>query len=62
MQIYEIKNAIDNYNEGDEISFYTYMDGRVKGILIDCDDDCIKIRSEEDGEIITLSYSEITNI
>lgn len=62
MQVYEIKRAIDNYKEGDEISLYAYETGRLRGVLIDYDDDYIKIKDKEDGEIITLSYSEIIDI
>lgn len=61
MQEYEIKQVIGNYKEDDEITLYA--NGiRITGILVDYDDDCVKIKSDANGEIILIIYSDITDI
>lgn len=61
MYAFEVKRIIGRYDLGEEISLYA--DGtRIIGILIDYDDDYVKIKSQYDNELIVLEYEDITDI
>ena len=61
MYAFEVKRIIGRYDLGEEISLYA--DGtRITGILTDYDDDCVKIKSDYDNELIILDYSDIEDI
>lgn len=61
MNVWEVKRVICNYKEDDEITLYS--NGiRIKGILIDYDDDVVKIKPFDDEEMIVLLYEEIEDI
>lgn len=61
MYEFEIRKIIGEYKEDDEISLYA--NGiRITGILIYYDDDCVRIKSDYDGELIVLGYSDIDSI
>lgn len=60
MYTFEVKKIIgENFKEDDDIVLWA--NGiRITGIILDYDDDYIKIKS--DGEIITLDYSDIEEV
>lgn len=61
MNTWEIKRVIGDYKEDDEITLYA--NGiRITGILIDYDDDVVKIKPFDDEEIIVLLYEDIEDI
>lgn len=61
MHVFEAIRIIGRYNLGEEISLYA--DGsRITGILIDYDDDCVKIKSDYDKKLIVVDYSDIEDI
>ena len=61
MYAFEVKRIIGRYDLGEEISLYA--DGtRIIGILIDYDDDYVKIKSQYDNEVIDKEYEDITDI
>ena len=61
MQEFEVKRIIGNLKINEEISLYANNE-RIKGILIDYDEDYVKIKSNIDEEIITIPYSDISEI
>lgn len=61
MYSWEAKRIISNYKEGDEITLLADS-VRINGILINYDDDYIKIKSDDYDEIITLTYEDIEDI
>lgn len=61
MYSWEVKRIIGNYKEDDEISLY--VNGtRITGILIDYDDDNIKIKPFNNKEIVILTYEDVEDI
>lgn len=61
MYSWEVKRIIGNYKEDDEISLY--VNGtRITGILIDYDDDNIKIKPFNNEEIVILTYEDVEDI
>ena len=58
---FEVKRIVSRYNLGDEISLYA-NGVRANGILVDYDDDYIKIKCQEDETLMTLEYSDVEDI